>query len=137
MINSKPGRGCPDVTRETRVSRTGSALRRNVDLQGGLVHADLGALTVAGGRLLHFHPAHSPVITNQTSPHFAETLGGGAGQCTRAWLSSSERPRCRPSMIDQNREHFMGSLAGHCRPCSSAVRATSIRCCCSASSANL
>lgn len=63
--------------------------------------------------------------------------GGGAGQCTRAWLSSSERPRCRPSMIDQNREQFMGSLAGHCRPCSSAVRATSIRCCCSASSANL
>jgi hypothetical protein len=63
--------------------------------------------------------------------------GGGAGQCTRAWLSSSERPRCRPSMIDQNREHLMGSLAGHCRPCSSAVRATSIRCCCSASSANL
>jgi hypothetical protein len=62
------------VTRETRVSRTGSALRRNVDLQGGLVHADLGALTVAGGRLLHFHPAHSPVITNQTSPHVAETL---------------------------------------------------------------
>jgi SAM-dependent methyltransferase len=36
-------------------------------------------------------------------------------------------------MIDQNREHFMGSLAGHCRPCSSAVRATSIRCCCTAS----
>ena len=58
-------------------------------------------------------------------------------QCARAWLSSSDRPRCRPSMIDQNREHFMGSLAGHCRPCSSAVRATSIRCCCSASSANL
>ena len=75
MINAKPGRGCPDVTHETRVSRTGSALRRNVDLQGGPVHADLGALTVAGGRLLHFHPAHSAVITNQTSPHFAETLG--------------------------------------------------------------
>jgi len=58
-------------------------------------------------------------------------------QCARAWLSSTERPRSRPSMIDQNREHLMGSLAGHCRPCSSAVRATSIRCCCSASSANL
>jgi hypothetical protein len=54
-----------------------------------------------------------------------------------AWLSSSERPRVRSSMIDQNREHFMGSLAGHFRPCSSAVRATSIRCCCSASSASL
>ena len=58
-------------------------------------------------------------------------------QCARAWLSSSDRPRSRPSMIDQNREHFMGSLAGHCRPCLSAVRATSIRCCCSASSASL
>lgn len=58
-------------------------------------------------------------------------------QCARAWPSSSGRPRSRPSMIDQNREHFIGSLAGHCRPCSSAARATSIRCCCSASSANL
>lgn len=58
-------------------------------------------------------------------------------QCARAWASSSESPCWRPSMIDQNREHFMGSLAGHCRPCSSAVRATSIRCCCSDNSANL
>jgi hypothetical protein len=75
MINSKPGRGCPDVTRETRVSRTGSALRRNVDLQGGLVHADLDALTIAGGRACSTSTRLThPVITNQTSPHFAETL---------------------------------------------------------------
>ena len=75
MINSKLGRGCPDVTHETRVSRTGSALRRNVDLQGGLVHAALGALTVAGGRACSTSTRLThPVITNQTSPHFAETL---------------------------------------------------------------
>jgi hypothetical protein len=60
-----------------------------------------------------------------------------ACQCARVWLSSIDRPRSRPSMIDQNREHCVGSPAGHCRPCSSAVRATSIRCCCSANSANL
>ena len=87
-------------------------------------------------------PTHATAVADGTHsarcwPCGRRGTGGGAGQCTRAWLSSSERPRCRPSMIDQNREQFMGSLAGHCRPCSSAVRATSIRCCCSASSANL
>jgi hypothetical protein len=63
------------VTRETRVSRIGVA-NTNVDLQAGPVHADLGALIIAGGpacststRLTH------PVITNETSPHVAETLG--------------------------------------------------------------
>jgi hypothetical protein len=47
----------------------------NVDLQAGPVHADLGALIIAGGpacststRLTH------PVITNETSQHFAEIL---------------------------------------------------------------
>src|SRR5262245_8590382 len=28
-------------------------------------------------------------------------------QCARSWLSSSDRPLSRPSMIDQNREHFI------------------------------
>jgi len=32
-------------------------------------------------------------------------------QCTRAWLSSRERPWCRPSMIDQNREQRNGFVA--------------------------
>jgi hypothetical protein len=49
---------------------------RNVDLQGGPVHAALGALIIAGGRACSTSTRLThPVITNQTSPHFAETLG--------------------------------------------------------------
>jgi hypothetical protein len=42
------------------------------------VHADLGALIIAGGRACSTSTRLThPVITNETSPHFAETLGGG------------------------------------------------------------
>jgi hypothetical protein len=41
------------------------------------VHADLGALIIAGGRACSTSTRLThPVITNETSPHFAETLAG-------------------------------------------------------------
>jgi hypothetical protein len=40
------------------------------------MHADLGALIIAGGRACSTPTRLThPVITNETSPHFAETLG--------------------------------------------------------------
>jgi transposase len=38
-------------------------------------------------RLLHFHPTHSPVIANETNPHYAETLGRRA----KRFLSPSQK----------------------------------------------
>jgi hypothetical protein len=89
MIN--PRRGCPDVTRATRVSRIG-VCERNVDLQGGPVHAALGALIIAGGRACSTSTrlTHS-VITNQTSPHLPRPWGSDGLSPLGACISSLDK----------------------------------------------
>jgi hypothetical protein len=61
------------------VSRIGVTNATSTSKQGP-VHADLGALIIAGGRACSTSTRLTqPVTTNETSPHVAETLGRVAG----------------------------------------------------------
>jgi hypothetical protein len=76
MINSKPGRGCPDVTRETRgvQDRIGVATQRRPPSRPPRTPTLAPSQSPAAVPAPLPPDSLTPVITNQTSPHVAETL---------------------------------------------------------------